>query len=52
MDWKTHLKQQIELGKELGRQKRIEHNEKVKKFFKFGKKKEKEEKENEDDKKP
>ena len=37
--WKEEIKRKVELGKELGRQKRLEHNVKVKKFFKRGEKK-------------
>jgi hypothetical protein len=41
MGWATeHIKQQIELGKELGKKKRLEHNEKIKKKFCWFKKKE------------
>jgi len=34
MSWALdEIKRKMELGKELGRQKRLEHNTKVKKFF-------------------
>ena len=41
MDWKAHLKAQIEEGKRIGREKRLKHNEKVRKFFSRKKKEEK-----------
>jgi len=40
-DWRERIRMQMELGKEIGRRKRLEHNKKVKDFFgKFKKKKE------------
>ena len=38
--WKDYIKQQMEIGRELGKKKRKEHEEKFKKFFKRRKKNE------------
>ena len=44
--WKEELKKSIEEGKRRGREKRLEHNTKVKKFF--GRRKKKDERKDKD----
>jgi len=37
--WKDRIREKMEIGREIGRRKRLEHNEKVRNFFGREKKK-------------